>query len=210
MRLQGRIHDWNDARGFGFVTPSGGGDKAFVHIKAWDKRNGRPQDGLLVSYQANRDKTGRLTATAITAVRANARPRTSASRPAAGSGGSQRWRIICGLFVLALVASAGVLQVLPWPLAVWLVLLSTLSLWRYAGDKRAARAARSRIPEADLHLLSLLGGWPGALVAQGWLRHKSAKASFQATFWVTVVANLIAMATLLIAWERLLARLGGS
>lgn len=209
MRLQGRIHDWNDERGFGFVTPTGGGDKAFVHIKAWDKRGGRPQDGLLVSYQSSRDKAGRLNAGAVKPARATARPSTSAVRPPRG-GGSQRWRILLGLFVLALVASAGGHGVLPWPLAVWMVLLSTLSLWRYAGDKRAARAARSRIPEADLHLLGLLGGWPGALIAQGWFRHKNAKASFQATFWVSVVLNLITVAALTIAWERLLGRLAGS
>lgn len=203
MRLQGRIHDWNDARGFGFVTPSGGGDSAFVHIKAWDKRHGRPQDGLLVSYTATRDRNGRLNASAVAPARANARPRTRASRlPRDSGGGSQRWRILCGLFVLALVASAGHRGLLPWPLAVWILLLSTLCLWRYAGDKRAARAARSRIPEADLHLLALLGGWPGALVAQGWFRHKNAKASFQASFWVTVVVNLFGVGALRMLWQQ--------
>ena len=209
MRLQGRIHDWNDARGFGFVTPSGGGDKAFVHIKVWDKRHGRPQDGLLVTYKASRDAAGRLTATAVSTARSSARPRTSASRRPAGTGNG-RWHITVGLFVLALLASAGIVGVLPWPLAVWMGLLSLLSLWRYASDKRAARAQRSRIPEADLHLLALLGGWPGALVAQGWFRHKTAKASFQALFWVTVVVNLIGVAALAIAGERLLAGLAGN
>ncbi|MFN5835681.1 MAG: cold-shock protein, partial [Pseudanabaena sp.] len=31
MRFQGKISDWNDERGFGFVTPNGGGPKAFLH-----------------------------------------------------------------------------------------------------------------------------------------------------------------------------------
>jgi uncharacterized membrane protein YsdA (DUF1294 family) len=44
-----------------------------------------------------------------------------------------------------------------------------------------------KTPESNLHLLALAGGWPGALFAQQFLRHKSAKAEFRGTFWVTVV-----------------------
>jgi uncharacterized membrane protein YsdA (DUF1294 family) len=47
--------------------------------------------------------------------------------------------------------------------------------------------------EQTLHVFALLGGWPGALVAQRWLRHKSKKASFQVAFWVTVVVNCVAL-----------------
>jgi uncharacterized membrane protein YsdA (DUF1294 family) len=45
-----------------------------------------------------------------------------------------------------------------------------------------------------LQFASLVGGWPGALLAQGLLRHKSKKASFQVAFWMTVVANVGLMA----------------
>jgi uncharacterized membrane protein YsdA (DUF1294 family) len=47
-----------------------------------------------------------------------------------------------------------------------------------------------RVSESTLHTLSLVGGWPGALVAQQMLRHKSNKASFRAVFWATVVTNV--------------------
>jgi len=40
-----------------------------------------------------------------------------------------------------------------------------------------------------LHTLSFLGGWPGAAIAQSFLRHKSKKASFRFTYWITVIAN---------------------
>ena len=43
--------------------------------------------------------------------------------------------------------------------------------------------------ENTLHLLSLAGGWPGALVAQHKLRHKSRKQSFRLVFRATVVLN---------------------
>lgn len=46
-----------------------------------------------------------------------------------------------------------------------------------------------RVPENTLHLLALLGGWPGALYAQQTLRHKTQKTSFRIVFWMTVLAN---------------------
>jgi uncharacterized membrane protein YsdA (DUF1294 family) len=57
-------------------------------------------------------------------------------------------------------------------------------------DKSAARSGERRTPESTLHLLALAGGWPGALLAQQFLRHKSTKAEFRRTFWVTVVLNV--------------------
>jgi uncharacterized membrane protein YsdA (DUF1294 family) len=59
----------------------------------------------------------------------------------------------------------------------------------YAIDKNSARKGAWRIPEAQLHLLALIGGWPGAMAAQQTLRHKSKKASFRFIFWVTVLLN---------------------
>ena len=61
----------------------------------------------------------------------------------------------------------------------------------YAIDKSAARKGGWRTPERTLLLLGLVGGWPGGLLAQQWLRHKSAKRSFQAMFWATVAANVV-------------------
>ena len=59
----------------------------------------------------------------------------------------------------------------------------------YAKDKSAARQGHWRTKESTLHMLALLGGWPGALIAQQTLRHKSQKADFRFVFWVTVVLN---------------------
>src|SRR3546814_7859726 len=58
MRLAGRISDWNDDKGYGFVTPNGGGDRAFVHIKAFQSGSRRPVDGDLISYAVTRDGRG--------------------------------------------------------------------------------------------------------------------------------------------------------
>jgi uncharacterized membrane protein YsdA (DUF1294 family) len=59
----------------------------------------------------------------------------------------------------------------------------------YAKDKRAARDGNWRISESTLHALSLFCGWPGAIIAQVKLRHKTKKKSFRIAFWFTVLAN---------------------
>ena len=60
----------------------------------------------------------------------------------------------------------------------------------YARDKSAARRGNRRTPEATLLLLGLVGGWPGAVLAQQWLRHKTSKTAFQWKFYLTVALNL--------------------
>ena len=66
---------------------------------------------------------------------------------------------------------------------------SAASIVVYAVDKSAARDGRWRVSESTLHLLAIVGGWPGALLAQQVFRHKSRKPSFQAAFLLTVVLN---------------------
>jgi len=66
----------------------------------------------------------------------------------------------------------------------------------YALDKAAARAGRWRTSENTLLLMGLACGWPGAALAQQWMRHKSSKPSFGARFWATVALNVGAFAWL--------------
>ena len=56
MRYQGRITDWRDDRGFGFITPKGGDATVFVHISAFDRSRGRPRQGALVTYELATDE----------------------------------------------------------------------------------------------------------------------------------------------------------
>ena len=69
------------------------------------------------------------------------------------------------------------------------VLLSMFTFVVYAVDKSSARNGTWRISESTSHFLSLTGGWPGALVAQQVLRHKTRKQSFRFVFWITVILN---------------------
>ncbi|HTG82213.1 MAG TPA: DUF1294 domain-containing protein [Geobacteraceae bacterium] len=69
------------------------------------------------------------------------------------------------------------------------LIASALAFTAYGIDKAAAVGGRWRIPEALLHLLGLVGGWPGALVAQRIFRHKTRKAPFRVVFWSSAVLN---------------------
>ncbi|MEZ5545100.1 MAG: DUF1294 domain-containing protein [Lysobacteraceae bacterium] len=68
---------------------------------------------------------------------------------------------------------------------------SGVSYLMYRSDKAAAEKDAHRTPENSLHLADLLGGWPGALIAQQQFRHKTIKQPFQSVFWATVTINLI-------------------
>ena len=67
---------------------------------------------------------------------------------------------------------------------------SAVTFFAYAKDKSAAQRGAWRTPEDTLHLLAFAGGWPGALLAQQFLRHKSTKPEFRTAFWATVILNV--------------------
>ena len=78
----------------------------------------------------------------------------------------------------------------------WLPLLaygvaSVLAYGLYWHDKQQARAGQWRTPEKVLHGVELLGGWPGALLAQQMFRHKTRKLSYQLSFWLIVTVHQV-------------------
>ncbi len=93
------------------------------------------------------------------------------------------------LFVLVFVLVAALWQVSAWVVAAYLG-LSIVSVAAYAVDKSAAQRRRRRISERSLLLIGLLGGWPGAIIAQQALRHKTRKVPFRVAFWITIVLNV--------------------
>ena len=93
------------------------------------------------------------------------------------------WLVILGKFPLVLFcAVAG---------------LSVAAFIMYGLDKLASKRGARRTPEKALQLCALLGGWPGALLAQQVFRHKSSKHSFQAVFWFMVALNCVGVGALL-------------
>ncbi|MEO3734993.1 DUF1294 domain-containing protein [Shewanella baltica] len=108
---------------------------------------------------------------------------------AAASGSSLMPLLLVVIFLAGLIGAAQQ-HMLPYGIAGMYLTLSLLTFIAYAIDKSAAKRGKWRTKESTLHLLALMGGWPGALFAQNVLRHKSVKASFRNVFWLTVVANL--------------------
>lgn len=80
-------------------------------------------------------------------------------------------------------------QKLPFhPLAIYAG-MSLLTILAYSRDKRAARLGTWRTTELRLHIFEILGGWPGALLAQRCYRHKSRKIKYQITFWLIIASH---------------------
>ena len=100
------------------------------------------------------------------------------------------------VYLLAILAAAAI-----FPPALGLFVanlcLSLATIALYAWDKTAARGNRRRIPENQLQILALIGGWPGAAVAQSLLRHKTQKRNFQRAFKAMATLNALLTASAL-------------
>ena len=73
-------------------------------------------------------------------------------------------------------------------------LMSAISFLLYGLDKRASMRGGWRTSETRLHLVELLGGWPGALLAQRVFRHKTRKQPFVAALYFVVGMQALGLA----------------
>ena len=190
MRVKGRIMSWHDDKGFGFTQPIDGSADVFVHIKAFRNLSRRPTNGTIVSYALTTDEQGRPRAVDATLAgdRLPVRRRRETSR----------LPVMLAFGFLAFMGGAA-LTGLTWTIPAAYLIASIATYLVYWLDKSAARADRRRVPESTLHLLALVGGWPGALVAQQQYRHKTRKREFRVIFWITVLANVAGFVYLITA-----------
>lgn len=59
MRFQGKVKSWNKTKGFGFITPNGGGKDVFLHISNISNSRRTPALGSLVTYEILLDELNR-------------------------------------------------------------------------------------------------------------------------------------------------------
>ncbi|MBN2069694.1 MAG: DUF1294 domain-containing protein [Opitutales bacterium] len=98
------------------------------------------------------------------------------------------------IFVLFLAVFTA-LSLIPLWIPLLYLIMSLLTFLVYTMDKRAAKKDRWRVPEKRLHTLEFCCGWPGALLAQQIVRHKSQKVSFRRIFWLMTFFNVTLLGT---------------
>ncbi len=214
MSFQGTVTRWDHDRGFGFITPASGGQDVFAHISVFEGQTTRPAVGQNVSFEIEVRQDGKKRAKRVLPAHFAApyrvqkagfyKPHQTSRRSKSPVNGTRSgWAEgLVAITLITLLIGGGVMF---WRLPVWIayvyMVASVICFVAYAVDKHEAINRRWRTPEASLLVLGLLCGWPGAVLAQQILRHKSAKASFQSMFRASVVVNvvvLVAVASLLV------------
>jgi len=169
----GRITDWNHERGFGFVESDG--QPLFLHFRDFSKRYKAPEVGDVVTFEIGKDKKGRPCAQK--AIHVNEGGRLT----------SEAILFLCLLLGAPIFALVRLSRTFTGAyLTIYWTSICVITYAIYAWDKNRARQKKYRERESFLHLLEVLGGWPGAFVAQRRLRHKNSKLSYQVLFWLIV------------------------
>ena len=102
-------------------------------------------------------------------------------------------RIGRGIFILFLLAAAGLAGLLAWAGLHWLWAalagLNAATLLCFGYDKHQAIMKGRRVPERVLHALTLLGGTVGAALGMVIFRHKIHDRGFRLIFFFIVLAQ---------------------
>ena len=190
MRFDGILKSWNDERGFGFIEPRLGGQEIFVHIKSFPSGTGRPAMGLPLSFEVEVGQNGKKRAKSVQFARQSHKQMPERIESPAP------WTIarllVIPAFALLYWYVVSRFSFKP-NVAIAYLVVSSIAFIAYAIDKSAAIQGRWRISESTLLFFGLVCGWPGALLAQQLLRHKTSKASFVSAFWATVLLNFFAL-----------------
>lgn len=193
--IRGVVTYWNDERGYGFIDAGQGRANVFFHISAFAYRKRRPHKGETVSFLPKSPGSRQRPAAERVVVQGHEKAlfQCCPYDPAR----EKPFFVEGGVYVLIDIVFFATLTFLSPPIALACAVLSVLSVALYSYDKYAAIGGRQRVPEASFYLASFLGGWPGALIARPFLRHKVTKNRFIFFFWMTIALNLFSLHLLL-------------
>ena len=189
VRLKGKLIKWNEDKAFGFIAPNGGGDHVFIHKTALSNRNRIPKINDIITFSLSKDKQGRYCADEATFSGEKLKKKQAKQ--------VSKFSIYISVIFLSLLATAYFLGHIPQKLVLVYLGASVITFLAYAFDKSKAQRGAWRTPESTLHMFALIGGWPGAAIAQQLLRHKSQKKEFRVGFWFTVLVNSAALVWLI-------------
>ena len=199
MRDQGRLVEWFDDQGYGFIQPNDASKgRVFLHVKNFARQGPRPIVGCALEYVVQLDGQGRYKAIQVTYLKASQSQKKYQSNKVqpeiVASTKLQPMQIFAITYILflALFTFAGLLSGM---VLLFISIMNVMTYWFYAQDKEAAQNGNRRVPENTLHVLAFLGGWPSAWLAQQRLRHKTQKQPFRKVYFCTILLNI-----LLILW----------
>jgi uncharacterized membrane protein YsdA (DUF1294 family)/cold shock CspA family protein len=197
MRDQGRLIEWFDEKGYGFIQPiDSDKDRVFLHIKDFARPGPRPIVGCALEYVPLVDGKGRWRAQQVTYLKA-----TQVKTPQVQLQHKlQKQHPLTTLSIAYIVVLAGlaIFTLLPSVYLLIISIVNVLTYWLYSQDKQAAQQGEQRVAENTLHILAFLGGWPAAHLAQQKLRHKTQKQPFRNIYFTMIGLN-IALIVLLIS-----------
>ena len=93
------------------------------------------------------------------------------------------------------------MQWIAWTYLILISLASVATFFAYGVDKRQASKGGNRISEKSLHILALIGGWPGALLGQRVFRHKTVKMSFRIILWLIIGLHIAMIVMAILNWR---------
>ena len=178
------------------AVPSAAGNPAFARTIVVERRSERP------SQSSRRDRSGPRSHDENAERRSATRDRRRRDETLRALPVNAQ-TVLVGVLALGCLAGAVMMfPVTPIPLIAY-PLASLIAFFAYARDKLSAIRKTWRTPESSLHLLEMLGGWPGAYIAQQTMRHKTVKTSYQVTYWLIVCLHVGFWTTWLLAPEML-------
>jgi len=185
MREKGKVTQWRNDRGFGFIQANNEKGEIFFHENFLLNQSKRPIVGDEVAFEIVTTPEGKKRAERIV-LKGEYDP-------------IQRDKILDVVYIflsLLFLVTIGFLVLIKKIDPIFLIFycfFSVLTFFVYWWDKVKSKIKEWRTPENTLHFLAFIGGWPGALIAQRVLHHKSRKKSFLICFYATLVLNMAAV-----------------
>lgn len=104
MRFEGNIKSWNDAKGFGFLAPTQGGQDIFIHVSSLPRGTGTARVGQAFTFEVELNRDGKKRAVKVAHV---GQPLPAPNRARSGqSSRASPFASVVGVLLVAVLAVA--------------------------------------------------------------------------------------------------------